>query len=197
MGSSVARFTSSREYAFLAIAGLVGAMVSSWVAMDWAPGWIATALFLLSSGICTAFFFRPAIEIQSAHLVIGQRAISWTEIRSLDQIAGPTPLVVRLTLQSGEVVTLIHAGSAQDALELLGYLGRFPQIAAGDSTPVQETSVQQTWTGVSREPQPAPRANTPHHNPLLSPEDEREVEQIYQRLRSVGNLESKDSSEED
>lgn len=47
-------------------------------------------------------------------------------------------------------------------------------------------------------PEPAPerRSLAPIHYPLLRPEDEAEVERLYQRLKAVGRLDSRSSSDE-
>jgi len=52
----------------------------------------------------------------------------------------------------------------------------------------------------TRHQMPAPsverRESTPYRYPLLLPEDEAEVERLYQRLKTVGRLDSKSSADE-
>jgi hypothetical protein len=52
----------------------------------------------------------------------------------------------------------------------------------------------------ARQPMAAPtlerREPTPYRYPLLRPEDEAEVERLYQRLKTVGRLDSKSSTDE-
>jgi len=43
---------------------------------------------------------------------------------------------------------------------------------------------------------PEHRESAPVHYPLLRPEDEAEVERLYQRLKAVGRLDSRSSSDE-
>ena len=45
-------------------------------------------------------------------------------------------------------------------------------------------------------PSVAPREATPYRYPLLRPEDEAEVERLYQRLKTVGRLDSMSSTDE-
>jgi hypothetical protein len=45
---------------------------------------------------------------------------------------------------------------------------------------------------------PQPQQQTPpaSHHPFLSPEDEQEIEKMFQRLKSVGRLDSRGSDEQ-
>lgn len=165
-----------------------GAVFCAWVGLEWGLSWtIAAAAFGLTAAAMLALAARPAIEIHESHLQIGRRVIFWSEIRRLDRTHWNTPLVVRLTLADGRQMRLLHPGDADSAASLLRHLWRYSRQALLDGVPYH-----QFWG----EP-PAPRKlQAPRPRPLLRPEDEEEVERLFQRLKTVGRIDQRGSDSE-
>jgi len=181
-----------------------GALFSAWNALRWAPSWIAAALFALSGLALAVVTIRPVIAIYETHLGIGRRIIPWRDVRRVDQTGWNTPLIVILTLVDGQRIHLLYSGDLDSSSSLLRHLRRFSREALLDGVPYREF-----WgelAAVSRSNEPAknslPEAtdanrdeSIPLRYPVLCSEDEEEVERLFQRLKSVGHLESKSSDE--
>jgi len=202
VGGPLARFTSSRVYVSLTLFAVGGALFSAWDALRWDPSWIAAGLFAVSALILAAVTIRPVIEIYETHLAIGRRIIPWRDIRRVDQTGWNTPLVVILTLNEGQRIHLLHSGDLDSSTSLLRHLRRFSREALLDGVPYREFWGELAAASRSSEPtKKAPAeaadkdAEAPLRYPVLRSEDEEEVERLFQRLKSVGHLESKSSDE--
>ncbi len=166
---------------------LGGALLSSWTALRWAPAWIAAGLFAVSAIGVLLLALRPAIEIHETHLAIGRDAIPWSEIRRIDQTGWNAPLAVYLTLADrAAAFCWCTPGDLDSSTSLLRHLRRYSREALLDGIPYR-----QFWGE-------APRGETScrrRRYPLLRPEDEEEVERLFQRLKSVGRLDQRSSDE--
>ena len=202
MGGPLARFTSSRVYVSLTLFAFGGALFSAWDSLRWAPSWIAAGLFAVSAIGLAAVTIRPAIEIYETHLAIGRRTIPWRDIRRVDQTGWNTPLVVILTLYDRQRIHLLYSGDLDSSSSLLRHLRRFSREALLDGVPYREFWGELAAVGRSSEPtkKSPPEssekdASAPLRYPVLRSEDEEEVERLFQRLKSVGHLESKSCDE--
>jgi hypothetical protein len=182
----VARYTSSRRYLLLTLAAFAGVLVSGWSALHWPPAWIMAGLLGLGTAVLAALAFRPAIEIHETHLAVGGKAIQWCDIRRIDQTGWNVPLVVFVTLADQHRLVLVHAGDLTSSTGLLRHLRRYSSEALLDGIPYR-----QFWgeTPAAQKQLPPPRY------PLLRPEDEAEVERLFQRLKSVGRLDPRGPGE--
>jgi hypothetical protein len=132
--------------------------------------------------------YRPAIEIHPHHLSIGPRTIHWLDIRRVDRTGWVSPLIVRLTLFDDSRVLLIYPGNLDSCQALLRHLRRASRDALIDGVPYR-----QYWGEMLSS---SPDAKVVPRYRLLRSEDEAEVERLYQRLKTVGNLDQKTSSDE-
>jgi hypothetical protein len=173
----------------MGLAAWVMAALAGRAAITWPPAVAVLALFLVCSSLCVLIGLRPAIEVREQHLVIGSRAIPWSEIRRVDRTAWRYPLVVRLTLSDLSRVLVIYSGDPESSSRLLRQIRRGARQAHLDGRPYHEF-----WGEAP--PGPAPRRMPTPHFRLLRPEDEAEVEMLYQRLKTVGRLDSKNSPDE-
>jgi hypothetical protein len=203
----VARYRSSWRYLLLAMAALAGGGFSVWTGLRWNhtlwPGplwlahvwtalpWIAAAGFGLTAVAILALVLRPSIEIHETHLQVGRRAIPWTEVRRLDQTGWNVPLVLQLTLERAGTLLLIYPGDLDSSGSLLRHLRRYSRHALLDGVPYREfwgepagsaVGSSGASSGTARKQLPAPRY------PVLRPEDEAEVERLFQRLKTAGHL---------
>jgi hypothetical protein len=155
------------------------------------PAWLAAILFGVPAAALLALAACPAIEIHEKHLKIGRREIDWRQVRRLDQTGWNIPLAVQLTVrgehENEHRFLLIHAGDSSSCTGLLRYLRRYAREALLDGIPYRE------FWGEPLTPQrkqlPPPRYQ------LLLPEEEDEVERMFQRLKTVGHLDQRGSDE--
>jgi hypothetical protein len=183
------RYSPSRNYRIAGLVALVFAGFSAWFAWNWPMAWVPAALFLASGALILALAFQPAIEIHESHLGVGKRAVPWSEVRRLDRTGWISPLVVHITLSNDRRFLLIYPGDLDSSNSLLRQLRRMAREALIDGVPYRQFWGENVTTA-ERRPLPSPRY------PLLRPEDEAEVERLYQRLKTVGHLDPKNSTDE-
>jgi hypothetical protein len=159
----------------------------SWSPASWGTAWIAAAFFALPAVFLLLLACRPAIEIHETHLRVGRRDIPWSQITRLDQTGWSVPLAVYLTFKDESRLLLVYPGDFDSSASLLRYLRRYSREALLDGIPYR-----QFWgepAANERKQVPLPRY------PLLRPEDEEEVERMFQRLKTVGHLERRNPDE--
>jgi hypothetical protein len=185
------RYLPARHYLWFGITAAVLGIFSGWLGWDWAPAFIPAGLFFLTAALLLVMAFRPAIEIHEGYLAMGKRIIPWMDIRRLDRTGWVSPLIVRVTLFDDSRLTLIYPGDLDSCNSLLRHLRRLSRDAMIDGIPYR-----QYWgevlapSATERKQVPPPRYR------ILRPEDEAEVERLYQRLKTVGNLDQKNSADE-
>lgn len=175
------RFLPARHYLSFGILGLGFAAFSGWLGMAWAPAFLPSALFLCSSVLFLFLAYRPAIEVHPHHLAVGSRTVHWIDIRRVDRTRWLSPLVVRLTLFDDSEILLLYPGEPEACRNLLRHIRRASRDALIDGVPYR-----QYW---GEAPADSKRASPRFR--LLRPEDEAEVERLYQRLKTVGHLDPK------
>jgi hypothetical protein len=184
------RYLPARHYLSFGIVAFALAVFSGWLGLGWTPGFIPCALFLLSGAVLIYMAYRPAIELHTHHLSIGNRTIHWLDIRRVDRTGWVSPLVVRLTLFDDSHVLLIYPGNLDSCQALLRHLRRASRDALIDGVPYR-----QYWGEMlSSSPDAKGQTSVPRYR-LLRSEDEAEVERLYQRLKTVGNLDKTSSDE--
>ncbi len=178
-------------YRWFGIAAVAFAGVSAWLAWRWTPvplSFVAPLLFLLTAGLLFAAAFQPKIEIHEGYLSIGKRIIPWMDIRKLERTGWASPLVVRVTLFDDSRFLLVYPGDMDSCNSLLRHLRRQSRDALIDGVPYRQYWGEMAPGGERKQPPPRYR--------ILRPEDEAEVERLYQRLKTVGNLDQKNSTDE-
>jgi hypothetical protein len=180
-----------------ALLAIVGTAFSAWTALHWPSTWLAAGLFGATSIALIALLTQPSIEIHETHLRLGKRVIFWRDIRRLDQTGWIAPLVVSLTLSNDRRVILLYAGDLDSSTSLLRHLRRYSSNALLDGIPYRQAWGETEKTSeLGRIPETERRSSPPTvHRPLLRPEEEEEIEKMFQRLKSVGRLDSRGSDE--
>jgi hypothetical protein len=185
------RYVPARHYIGFGSAAIVLAGLSAWRGWDWHLALIPAALFLISATVLFLMAFRPAIEIHEGYLAIGRRIIPWMDIRRIDRTGWISPLIVRITLFDDSRLLLVYPGDLDSCNSLLRHLRRLSRDALIDGMPYRQYWGEVLASGGDRKPvPPSPRYR------ILRPEDEAEVERLYQRLKTVGNLDQKNSTDE-
>lgn len=163
--------------------------------MHWPATWIAAGLFGITSIALLALLLQPAVEIHETHLQVGRRIILWREIRRVDHTGWIAPLAVALTLSDDLRVVLLYAGDVESSTSLLRYLRRYSRDALLDGIPYRQAWGEADSAKVSDSVKVSERRSSPRqqpppavHRPLLRPEEEEEIERMFQRLKSVGRL---------
>lgn len=187
------RYLPSKQYHYAGLAALVLALFCAAFALNWPLAWIPTGLFLATGALMLLLGCAPAIEIHESHLSIGDKIIGWEEVQRLDRTGFVSPLILYLTLSNKRRVLLVYPGGLEASSMLLRHLRRMAREALIDGIPYNqfwgETVVPQAM------PVEQPRKNLPSPKyQLLRPEDEAEVERLYQRLKSVGRLDRSDEN---
>jgi hypothetical protein len=86
---------------------------------------------------------------------------------------------------------LTYPGDLDSCNSLLRHLRRLSRDALIDGIPYRQYWGEVLAPGGERKPQ----SSLPRYR-ILRPEDEAEVERLYQRLKTVGNLDQKNSTDE-
>lgn len=160
------------------------------MALSFTPSFIPAGLFLLTAIALLAMALRPAIEVHEGYISVGRRIIPWMDIRRLDRTGWMSPLIVKVTLFDDSRLLLIYPGDLDSCNSLLRHLRRFSRDALIDGIPYRQYWGEVLAPGGDRRNAPPPRYR------ILRPEDEAEVERLYQRLKAVGNLDQKNSTDE-
>jgi hypothetical protein len=189
-GLQMTRYTPARHYLMFGIAAAGLAVFSAWLGLDWTLAFIPAALFVLSSLLLLLLAFRPAIEIHEGYLALGKRVVPWMDIRRLDRTGWISPLIVRMTLFDDSRLILVYPGDLDSCNSLLRHLRRLSRDALIDGKPYRQFWGEVLVPGADHKQIPPPRYR------LLLPEDEAEVERLYQRLKTVGNLDQKNTTDE-
>ena len=184
------RYLPARHYLFFGIAAIGLAAFSGWLGLQWPPAFIPAGLFFLSAVLLLALAFCPAVEIHESYMTVGKRIIPWMDIRRLDRTGWVSPLIVRLTLYDDSRLILVYPGDLDSCNSLLRHLNRLAREALIDGIPYRQYWGEVLDAGAERKQIPSPRFR------LLRPEDEAEVERLYQRLKTVGHLDQKKHSDE-
>src|SRR5664280_1956719 len=185
------RYLPARHYLWLGISAVVLSGFSAWVGSQSRLAFLPAILFLATAAFLFLMAFRPSIEIHEGYLSIGRRIIPWMDIRRLDRTGWVSPLIVRITLFDDSRLLLVYSGDLDSCNNLLRHLRRLSRDALIDGIPYRQYWGEVLAPGSERKPQ----SSLPRYR-ILRPEDEAEVERLYQRLKTVGNLDQKNSTDE-
>jgi hypothetical protein len=180
----ISRYRVSNYYLWAGLVAVALAAFSAWLSLSRPVCWIATFLLIASAALVLYLATRPSIEIYESHVKIGLAAIPWRHIRRLDRSSN-IPLMVRLTLSDKTRILVIYPGDQNSASGLLQNLRRYSREALIDGVPYRQFWGEATPAVPPKKQSPATRS------PLLLPDDEAEVERMFQQLKSMGRLEEK------
>jgi hypothetical protein len=184
------RYLPARHYVYFGIVALGLGAFSGGLGISWAPAFAPAVLFVLTAALMLLLAFRPAIEVQDPYLRVGKRMIPWIDIRRVDRTGWLSPLAVRLTLYDDSRLMLIYPGDLESCKGLLRTLRRMSRDALIDGIPYRQYWGEMLSSPTERRQLPPPRYR------VLRPEDEMEIERLYQRLKTVGHLDPKSGADE-
>jgi hypothetical protein len=123
---------------------------------------------------------HPVIEVTDRELAIGNKIIPWSSITRIETTGWLTPLVMKLTVDKGRKVLVIFAGDLESSGRLREMVCNCAPHALLDGAPQrQRQAIIAVRNGATSELE---------RHPILTLEDEAEVERMFQRLREVGHL---------
>ncbi len=168
---------------------------------------LAGAIVLLATGMLAASLaLQPAIEIHETHLRIGSRGIEWKNIAKVDRTRWLTPLGVRLTMADESHMLLVHPGSVDSGARLLRHIRRYASEATLDGVPYRQYWGEiQPIKGSLKSAHPAAKEVASNAQsaaippitltryPVLRPDDEAEVQRMFECLKSSGRIDAADS----
>ena len=183
------RYRPARQHlpASLVAAGL--AVFSAWCGISWPLAFIAAGVFAGWAVILYYFATRPTIEIRESGFSIGAETFYWRQVARLDSTVWSSPLVLSLTLRNGRRMRIIYPGDIESAGKLLRQMRRMARDAVIDGLPYHE------YWGEGAVARAEPEKLTSPKYQLLRAEDEEEVDRLFQRLKTVGHLDSKTSAD--
>jgi hypothetical protein len=190
VGVPMSRYLSSRSCLWTGLGACAMAAFAAWAAWGWQPALIGSVP-LAAAGLALCYLgLRPPIELCADHLRIGRRAIRWTDIKHVDRLYLRFPLLVSLRLTTGRRVLLVFSGDRESANSLLRNIRRMAKAAFIEGRPYRE------FWGEALPAVKERRRLTPQRCRLLLPQDEAEVERLYQQLKAAGRIDSKSSADE-
>jgi hypothetical protein len=192
------RYLPARHHLLFGIAAVVFSGGAGWSAynIDFSVLYLRVAvilvgaLFLLAGVVSLILATRPPVEIHEGYISIGKRIIPWMDIRRIDRTGWVSPLIVRITLFDDSRFHLVYPGDLDSCNSLLRHIRRLSRDALIDGVPYRQYWGEVLATSGDR------KTHGPTRYRILRPEDEAEVERLYQRLKTVGNLDQKNSTDE-
>ena len=194
--TSVETYLPSRLYARIGWAALAGSVVCVLCGfrapLAFIPGFLCAAtaagLFWLSA--------RPAIRLGETQFNIGERAIAWREVREINSSRFISPLILNVKLTNSRSKLLIFPGEPERIEKLMWQLRKNSFLATFDGVSHRD---YWAWAAVASARGENPVPEQPVR--MLSAEEEDEIERMYQKLKTVGRLDSRNTdssaSEED
>lgn len=185
MEPSVEIFLPSRLYARVAWAGLAGSAICVLCGfrapLAFIPGFLcavtAAALFWLAA--------RPAVRVGETQFNIGERAIAWREVREINSSKFVSPLVLFLKLTNSRRKVLIFPGEPHRIAHLIAQLRKNSYLASFDGVAYRDFW---TWASLTGLPNDTPVMEQPVR--MLTPDEEDEIERMYQTLKTAGRLDT-------
>ena len=189
MEPTVEIYQPSRLYARVGWAAVAGSLVCILcgfrASLAFVPGFLCA---LTAAGLCW-LSTRPAIRIGENQFNIGERAIAWREVREINSSRFVSPLLLHLKLTNCRSKLLVFPGEPERIARLMYQLRRNSHLAAFDGVAYRDYWTWTTLTALHGENQAMEQPVR-----MLSSEDEEEIERLYQKLKTVGRLDSRGSS---
>ena len=198
MEPNVETFIPSRQYARFGWAALAGSMVCVLCGFGAPLAFIPALLCILTAAAIFWLAARPPIRLGETQFNIGERCVAWREVREINRSrfnnAGfISPLILHLKLTNGRSRLLVYPGEAERVERLLKMLRKHSHLASFDGVPYRDYWMWNDPAGDEDRPALPPASAPPVH--LFSREDEEEIERLYQKLKTVGRLDSRSSKD--
>jgi len=194
MPSNIEIYAPSRIYARFAWAALGCATLAILAGFELGAVYALIPAVLCACAAVALFWLagRPNIAVGDTQFSIGDRSVSWREVKEINSTRFVSPLVLDVRLTNSRRKWLVYPGAPERIAKLMYQLRRTSVQATFDGVAYND---YWTWNSLGSTPAPGPVPGTPVR--MLNPEDEDEVERLYQRLKTVGHLDSRSDSKTD
>ena len=186
MEPSVDLFVPSRLYARVGWAALAGMLVSVLCGFRAPLAFIPGGLCGLTALVLFWLSARPPLRVADSQFNIGERAVAWREVRELNSTRFLSPLVLKVKLTNARKLLLIYPGEPERIEQLLFQLRKNSWLASFDGVAHRD---YWTWLSLNGAKDESPVLEQPVR--MLSQEEEEEIERLYQKLKTVGRLDSR------
>jgi Protein of unknown function (DUF3093) len=186
MESNVETYAPAGWFARVAWFALAGAVGSTVIAIRYPFVFIPSLLFAVTSLFLFWLASRPRITVAESQFTIGERAIAWREVKEINSSRFVTPLVLDIRLTNNRRKRLVYPGEAGRIARLLYQLRRNSRLASFDGVAYRD---YWTWTSLGSGKAAGAVSDQPVR--MMSLEDQEEIERLYQRLKTVGHLDSR------
>ncbi len=186
MEPTVEIFQPSRLYARVGWAALAGSAICVLCGFRAPLAFIPGFLCAITSAILFWVAARPPVRIGETQFNIGERAIAWREVREINSSRFVSPLILRIKLTNSRRKTLIYPGDPERIARLMFQLRKNSHLATFDGVAYRD---YWTWTSLAGMGRDTPNLDQPVR--MLSPDEEDEIERMYQKLKTVGRLDSR------
>ena len=181
-------YQPSRLYARVGWVAVAGSAACVLCGLRAPLAFIPALLCAFTAGALCWLSTRPAIRIGESQFNIGERAIAWREVREITSSRFVSPLILRLKLTNSRRKILIFPGEPERIARLMYQLRRNSHAAVFDGVAYRDYWTWTSLTGLNGESQTMEQPVR-----MLSSEDEDEIERLYQKLKTVGRLDSRGS----
>jgi|GEM_PF-1343955 len=143
---------------------------------------------------------RPSIRVGETQFNIGERAIAWREVKEVNRVRIISPLILRIKLTNSRKKVLIYPGEIGRVEHLVHLLQKNSHLATFDGVAYRD---YWTWSSMAgfhgqKQSRSAQSGQKQSQLPLLdqpvrmlTTEEEDEIERMYQKLKTVGSLDSR------
>jgi hypothetical protein len=199
MEPNVETFLPSRQWARVGWAALAGSLVCVLCGFGAPLAFIAALAGFSTAAAIFWLAARPAIRLGETQFNIGERCIAWREVREINRSrfnssGFVSPLVLHLKLTNARYKFLIYPGEPDRVERLLKVLRKNSHLASFDGVSYRDFWMWHDPASEDERPALPPAAAPAVH--LFSREDEEEIERLYQKLKTVGRLDSRSSGKD-
>lgn len=188
MEPSVEIYQPSRLYARVGWAALAGSLICVLCGLRAPLAFIPGALCASTAAALFWLSARPAIRIGETQFNIGERAIAWREVREVNSSRFVSPLILKLKLTNSRQKWLIYPGEPERIARLIVSLRKNSHLATFDGVPYRD---YWNWAKLNSANPDQPAAEPPVR--MVSQDEEEEIERMYQKLKTVGRLDSRNN----
>jgi hypothetical protein len=187
-------FLPSRLYSRAGWLTLVGSAACGFLAVRAPLFLIPGAVALVSAVLLLWLASRPLIRVGETQFNIGERSIAWREVKEVNRVRILSPLVLRIKLTNSRKKILVYPGEIGRIEQLVHLLRKNSHLATFDGVAYRDYWTWSSMAGLHGQNQtgqqtPKPLLDQPVR--MLSSEEEDEIERMYQKLKTVGSLDSR------
>jgi hypothetical protein len=186
MEPAVELYVPSRLYARIGWAALGGSAIC--ILCGWRAPLALIPAFLCAATSAALFWLgsRPTIRVSDTQFNVGERTIAWREVREVNSSRLVSPLLLRIKLTNARRRLVVFPGEPERIARLIYQLRKNSYLATFDGVAYRD---YWTWSSMTALRGDSPSLEQPVR--MLSPEEEEEIERMYQKLKAVGRLDTR------